>query len=302
MKRIITVFLIIILVSGCSFSKVYTDAIEQTENHLVNEEFDQAYDSIQVALNEKPEDNVALNIETGLLKYQELEKFKEKREWDKVSDVIDSFGTLDSVHPKLKKEIDETKKIMIEQVNLEKQVINKLSEIQANIDDDLYDEANILLKELEENKEIEFAKTEVVSMREIYTKSYKKYEEEEKLAKKKKKLDNLLLEYESDLTKAEKSKNKLNDIKKENQYDSTLQASNETEKAYDEVLNKVYQSIIKEFPKEEDNLREVQREWLANYEAEIQNTRYQFNELEALEKSIKLKEARTKELLTEYFS
>ncbi len=302
MKRIITVFLIIILVSGCSFSKVYTDAIEETENHLVNEEFDQAYDSIQVALNEKPEDNVALNIETGLLKYQELEKFKEKRDWDKVSDVIDSFGTLDSVHPKLKKEIDETKKVMIEQVNLEKQVTNKLSEIQANIDDDLYDEANILLKELEENKEIEFAKAEVVSMREVYTKSYKKFEEEEKLAKKKKKLDTLLLKYESDLTKAEKSKNKLKDIKKENQYDSILQALNETEEVYDEILNKVYQSIIKEFPKEEDSLRTVQREWLANYEAEIQNIRYQFNELEALEKSIKLKEARTKELLTKYFS
>ena len=293
--------LIIILISGCSFSKVYTDAIEQTEEHLVNEQFDKAYDSIQVALNEKPEDNVALNIETGLLKYQELEKLKEKREWDKVSDVIDSFGTLDSVHPKLKKEIDETKKIMIEQVNLEKQTENKLSQIQSNIDDDLYDEANILLKELEENGEIGFAKPEVVSMREIYTKSLNEFKDEEKLAKKKEKLDNLLSEYENELTKTEKSKNKLKDIKKKNQYDITLQALIETEEAYDEVLNKVYQSIIKEFPKEEESLREVQREWLANYETEIQNIRYLFNELEALEKSITLKEKRTKELLTEYF-
>lgn len=301
MKRIITVFLIIILFSGCSFSKVYTDAIEQTEEHLVNEEFNQAYESIQIALEEKPEDNVALNIETGLLKYQELKKYKEKRDWDKVSDIINSFGTLDSVHPKLKKEIDETKKIMLEQVSLEKQVTDSLAEIKSYLDEDLYEEADNHLAKLEQNKDYEFAKTEIASMREQYVELYKKFKKEEKIAEKKEQLNKLLLKFKAELDEADKIKSKMKNIKKKNEYNDTLQALNETEKAYDDVLNNVYQSIIKEFPKKEESLREVQREWLVSYEAEIQDIGYRINELEALDRSINLKEERTKELLAEFF-
>lgn len=301
LKRIITVFFIIAIVSGCSFGKVYTDAIEQTDEYLANEQFDEAYKSIQVALEEKPEDDVALNIQSGLLKYQEFEKYKETRDWDNVSKVIDSFGTLDSVHPKLKKQVDEIKKYMVEQVNLENQVSNNLEKIESNIDDHLFEEADTILRELEEDENVGYAKEEVTSMREQYEAEHKKFKEEEKKVKRKEKLDNLLLGYEKEMVEAEKNEKKMNEIKKREQEDQTLLALNKTETAYDDILNEVYQTIIKEFPKKENKLREVQREWLINYEDEVLDARYNYGEKKELETSIKIKKERTKELLADYF-
>lgn len=297
----LTVFFILTIVSGCSFGKVYTDAIEQTDEYLVNEQFDKAYESIQIALDEKPEDDVALNIESGLLKYKELEKYKEKREWDKVSEVINSFGTLDSVHPKLKKQVDETKKYMTEQVNLEEQISEDVTNIKASIDNNMFEEADIILSELETNSEIEFAREDIISIREEYNRAYAKYIEEEKKAKRKQQLDNILLKFEKKLVEAETLEKELEKHKKLNNQEKPIQALNKIEITYDDLLNDVYQTIIEEFPKKEEKLREVQREWLANYENERINTRYNHGDIKELEASVRLKKERTKELLSEYF-
>ena len=73
------------------------------------------------------------------------------------------------------------------------------------------------------------------------------------------------------------------------------------EKKYDDVLNEVYQSIIKEFKDEEEELRSVQREWLANYENEMREKRNLNGNKQALKYSIKAKKERTQELLNKYF-
>ena len=297
----LTVFFILTIVSGCSFGKVYTDAIEQTDEYLVNEQFDKAFESIQIALDEKPEDDVALNIESGLLKYKELEKYKEKREWAKVSEVINSFGTLDSVHPKLKKQVDETKKYMTEQVNLEEQISEDVTNIKASIDNNKFEEADIILSELETNSEIEFAREDIISIREEYNRAYAKYIEEEKKAKRKQQLDNILLKFEKKLVEAETLEKELEKHKKLNNQEKSIQALNKIEITYDDLLNDVYQTIIEEFPKKEEKLREVQREWLANYENERLNTRCNHGDIKELEASVRLKKERTKELLSEYF-
>ncbi len=294
LKRLIPVFIVFAIISGCSFSKDYTDAIKQTDEYLENEQFDQAYDSIQRALKEKPEDDVALNIESGLLKYQKLLEYQEKREWEEVSNVITSFGTLDSVHPKLKKQVDQVKKNMLEQTKLEKKVTNNLEEIKSLIDKNLYEDADNLLVELEDNKDINFANKEIKQMRELYNKQYEQYKIDEKEAKRKEKLDKLLLRYESDIIKVEK-------IEKENESNDSIAMLTKIEKRYDDVLNEVYQSIIKEFKDEEEELRSVQREWLANYENEMREKRNINGDKQALKYSIKAKKERTQELLNKYF-
>lgn len=67
------------------------------------------------------------------------------------------------------------------------------------------------------------------------------------------------------------------------------------------MLNEVYQSIIKEFKDEEEELRSVQREWLANYENEMREKRNLNGNKQALKYSIKAKKERTQELLNKYF-
>ncbi len=301
MKRVTAILFVLMLISGCSFSKVYTDAIEETEEHLNNEEFDQALESVEIALNEKEDDDVALNIESGLLKYQELKKQQAKRNWGNVSDVINSFGTLDSVHPKLKKQVDEINKVMLEQVNLETQLSDGLEQVKSNLDNDLFEEADSLLVKFETDEAFKFGEAEISSARENYEQKFKAFKKEEKKADREKELKELSLEHEKKLTEAEKKESKMKKVKKDHKSDKILQTLNETEAAYDKVLNEVYQSIIKEFPKEEETLREIQREWLHNYEEEIYEVRYKSGEYKAIEFSIQTKKKRTKELLNEYF-
>lgn len=294
LKRLVSVIILFAIISGCSFSEDYTDAIKQTDEYLENEQFDKAHDSIQRALEEKPEDDVALNIESGLLKYQKLLKYQEKREWEEVSNVINSFGTLDSVHPKLKKQVDQVKKNMSEQTKLEKKVTNNLEKINSLITKNLYEDADKLLVELEDNEDINFANKEIKQMRELYDKQYKQYKVDEKEAKRKEELDNLLLRYESDIIKAEK-------LEKENQSNNSIAMLAKIEESYDDVLNEVYQSIIKEFKDEEEELRNIQREWLTNYEDKMRAKQNINGDKKALKYSIKAKKERTQELLNKYF-
>lgn len=298
MKRVTAIIFILVLISGCSFSKVYTDAIEQTEEHLKTEEFNEALKSIQIALNEKEEDDVALNIESGLLKYRELKKQEEKRDWESVSNVIDSFGTLDSVHPKLKKQVDEINKLMLEQVNLETQLSDDLAKIKSDLDNDLFEDADLLLINLETNKEFDFAQEKILSTRKNYEKQLEVFKKVERELERKKEMEALLLRHKKKLTEAEKKEAKL---KQREQSEKSLQALNETEAAYDGVLNEVYQSIIKESPEKEDSLRDIQRQWLLEYEKELYEVRYNSDDYKAIEFSIKTKKERIKELLNEYY-
>src|SRR5699024_634867 len=247
------IIFLLLIISGCSFSKVYTDAIEETEEHLNNEEFDQALESVEIALNEKEDDDVALNIESGLLKYQKLINYKEQRNWEETEEVINSFGTLDSVHPKLKKQVDKINKEMLEQIELERQLENDLKKAKTKLNNDQLDEANAILERLEK--------------------------------------------YEKELTELETKTSK---IKQKNKEDQSFNRLNEVEKDYDDLLNEVYQKIIKELPKKEEELREIQREWLVNFESKLYEVRYNSGDYKAVEYSIKNKKKRINELLNNY--
>ena len=290
MKRVTAIIFLLLIISGCSFSKVYTDAIEETEEHLNNEEFDQALESVEIALNEKEDDDVALNIESGLLKYQKLINYKEQRNWEETEEVINSFGTLDSVHPKLKKQVDKINKEMLEQIELERQLENDLKKAKTKLNNDQFDEADALLEGLESNASFKFADEKIKLVRENYDEKYKSFKKDEKKAE-------LLSKYEKELTELETKTSK---IKQKNKEDQSFNRLNDVEKDYDDLLNEVYQKIIKELPKKEEELREIQREWLVNFESKLYEVRYNSGDYKAVEYSIKNKKKRINELLNNY--
>lgn len=300
LKRVTIVLFVLILVAGCSFSKVYTDAIEETEEHLNNEEFDQALKTVKIALNEKKEDDVALNIKSGLLKYKELTQQQEKRNWENVTDVINSFGTLDSVHPKLKKQVDEINKQMLIETNLETELAEGLEQVKSDLDNSLFEEANTLLNSFETNEEFKFAEKEINIARKEYDQQFETFKEKEKTADRNKELKELSVKYEKKLTKTQKMEDNMKVLKKGDSSEKFIQALVDTEVAYDKILNQIYKLIIKEYPKEEDKIREEQRTWLSNYEEDVNEIRYKSGEYDAMEFSVQSKKERTKKLLNEY--
>lgn len=293
MKRLLSLLLLLLVFTGCSFAKEYTDAMELTEDNLTNEAFDDALVSIELALNEKPEDEIALNIKAGLQTYNKLEKHTEKREWKEAADTIDSFALLDSVHPKIIKRIDANKKIMNEQVKLEKNLVKSILKINEHMEKKSFKDAEQLLAEIELNNDYHFANDEIEKVRVDFNEKYTLFKKEEEIAREKEKYNDILLKHEASLSEAKKVEHSLGD-----NVDTDYPTLKKTEKTYDEILNEVYQDVIKAMPKEEDKLREKQREWLQDYEQSMmeissENTR--------LESSYKLKKERTLELLKEYF-
>src|SRR5699024_12618846 len=129
--------------------------------------------------------------------------------------------------------------------------------------DKLY-ETDALLECLKSNTSYKFADEKIKHICEKYDEKYKYFKKDEKKAE-------LISKYEKELTQLETKTSK---IKQKNKEDQSFNRLNEVEKDYDDLLNEVYQKIIKELPKKEEELREIQREWLVNFESKLYEVRY----------------------------
>src|SRR5699024_3428348 len=131
-------------------------------------------------------------------------------------------------------------------------------------------EADALLEGLESNTSFKFADEKIKLVRENYDEKYKSFKKDEKKAE-------LLSKYEKELTELETKTSK---IKQKNKEDQSTNRLNDVEK--------------------EEELREIQREWLVNFESKLYEVRYNSGDYKAVEYSIKNKKKRINELLNNY--
>src|SRR5699024_748098 len=78
----------------------------------------------------------------------------------------------DSVHPKLKKQVDKINKEMLEQIELERQLENDLKKAKTKLNNDQFDEADALLEGLESNASFKFADEKIKLVLENYDEKY----------------------------------------------------------------------------------------------------------------------------------
>src|SRR5699024_2570507 len=153
---------------------------------------------------------------------------------------------------------------------------NDLKKAKTKLNNDHFDEADALLEGLESNTSFKFADEKIKLVRENYDEKYKSFKKDEKKAE-------LLSKYEKELTELETKTSK---IKQKNKEDQSFNRLNDVEKDYDDLLNEVYQKIIKELPKKEEELRKIQREWIVNFESKLYEVRYNSGDYKTVEYSI----------------
>src|SRR5690625_1841408 len=123
--------------------------------------------------------------------------------------------------------------------------INPLKKTKTNMKNDhCYDE-DALIEGIESNTSCKFADEKIKLVRKKYDEKYKSFKKDEKKAE-------LLSKYEKELTELETKTSK---IKQKNKEDQSFNRLNDVEKDYDDLLNEVYQKIIKELHKKEEELR-----------------------------------------------
>src|SRR5699024_9169200 len=172
----------------------------------------------------------------------------------------------------------------------ERQIKNEVKKAKTKLNNNNSNEADALLESLESNTSFKFADEKIKHVRENYDEKYKSFKKDEKKAE-------LLSKYEKELTELETKTSK---IKQKNKEDQSFNRLNDEEKDYDDLLNEVYQKIIKEIHKKEEELKEIQREWLVNFESKLYEVRYNSGDYKAVKYSIKNKKKRINELLNNY--
>lgn len=266
MKRLLLLS-VLLIVSACSFGHVYTNAIEEAEAFLTEKKYDEALKSVQIALEEKPEDEVALNIKSGLDLLKRLEDAEKKKDWDTVEKTIDEFAKLDSVHPSIMKDIDAIKATMKEDQAIQKELANAELELERLVGNSNFIEAEMLLEILLLDEryasyidELEHLKTEFKSELEVHQNKLEKENKEIKLAEKKE-------VYQVELKNLDKNEKKLNKITEQEKFNKEL--SKEISHT-DVLLNQLYADILDLHAKEAEVIREDQIDWYLGYDLELQ--------------------------------
>lgn len=274
LKQLFAVTIMAGMLVGCSNS-TFDKAVEQSKLSIANEDYDKAMASIELALNEKPNEQKANAIKIDLIAFQLIKKEMKAGQWDsalkQAEDLLQKEELIIGLRNPVEKQVDIVKenlelsaKLSAHLLDIEKSFkLGELKEAQSTIDDlqkskttqEVMDNFSEQLASLEKRLETELNKQQETIIKPSKT-------EVNKLDDKKTGADTQQ-KYMGKLDSIEHGMTDLDYLYLKGITSDMNQAESERYKRWDVALNEIYGLLKKELSKNEMNLlRAEQRDWI----------------------------------------
>ncbi|ARF18028.1 lysozyme inhibitor LprI family protein [Sporosarcina ureae] len=151
MKKIGIVFLLVFLLTGCS-NGTFNQAMEQGKLALANGEYEKALSSVELALDEKPNDQEALAMEKDLKGFHSVKKEMKDGDWESALETAEGMLGQEKLAIGLRKPLEE----MIETVKMNQEVSAKVAahveDIETSVEAGELEEAQQTIEELRKDQ------------------------------------------------------------------------------------------------------------------------------------------------------
>jgi len=174
MKKILFILSVMLFLAGCG-NEVYDKAMDQAKLAIANGEFDKAMSSLELALDEKPNDEEAKQSYEQLVSLSKVEEATEKGNWEEAITIINELLEDKELPTSIEGQLKEYRKTAEVGLEHDKLVSEKMKEIKELIEKKKFSEAQDAIKEIREDESL---KTELMRVSEELTELEKEVSEE----------------------------------------------------------------------------------------------------------------------------
>lgn len=150
-NRAYLLVLVVIVLTGCS-STTFDQAMEQSKLALANGEYDNALSSVELALDEKPNDEEALKMKEDLNGFYTVKQEMKDRNWDVALEHAETMLGQDKLATGLRKSLED----MVDTVKTNQQVSAKVAahvkDIETSVEAGELEEAQQTIEELRKDQ------------------------------------------------------------------------------------------------------------------------------------------------------
>lgn len=276
MKKMLWSAAALFFLAGCS-NELYEEAMKKGKLALADADFDKARSSFELALEEEPDDPDASRMAEQLRLLEKTETAAEEGNWSEVSKQASLLLEKDNLQSQLKEQAEEYTAAAEAETKAAQKVAEQLAGVQSKVSEGSYEEARVLLDELEADKSLDAAllahQEEVDAARLDIEASKKEQQDKEQAEAVQAAADAAAATAVAEASKGWTYEDQLDDLSgRTADFDyivetgttaQALEAEQTRYKQWDNLLNEIYGTLKSELPNDEFvQLRAAQREWI----------------------------------------
>lgn len=191
-KKIITISIVVILIVAggiLGFSKYKESKIQKMVDkgieYLNQKEYEKAITTLDLVLDEKPNDDEALKLKNMVDKYLEAKKSFDNGDVEKANKLIDEIGKEDSNYKGFESDVNNLKDQINAYMEKNKEIDENINKVRSLINENKYNDAEDIINKLEKDKLNDIQKKQVSDLKERVNSELDKQKVEKKVKKEK---------------------------------------------------------------------------------------------------------------------